>query len=227
MSKSVAIIVTNHADLGTTGKKTGWYLPEVAHPYHVFKNAGYNVTFVSPLGGLAPLDPSSVESFKEDALSQSFLKDETAQEQLKHTKAVGEVSYEQFDAVFFAGGHGPMFDLPESEPTAALAAAVYDRGGVVSAVCHGPAGLVNIKLVNGEYLVKGKEVTCFTNQEEEMVKLCEAMPFLLETRLKERGAIINAAEPWHSCVRVAERLVTGQNPASASATAEQVVSLLA
>lgn len=223
---AVLMILTSHEDLGNTGKKTGWYLPELAHPYHVFKKVGFDMTFVSPKGGKAPLDPGSVEAFKGDAICQEFLADKEAMHLVDTTNVITSIDLAKFDVIFCVGGHGPMFDLPDNVEINKAVAAVYEKGGIAAAVCHGPAGIVNTKLSNGEYLVKGKEVTCFTNAEEEAVKLVEAMPFLLETKLREHGAQFENAPLFQPCVCASNRVVTGQNPASATTMAEKIVELL-
>eukprot|EP01104_Vermistella_antarctica_P001323 TRINITY_DN11378_c0_g1_i1.p1 TRINITY_DN11378_c0_g1~~TRINITY_DN11378_c0_g1_i1.p1 ORF type:complete len:249 (+),score=69.13 TRINITY_DN11378_c0_g1_i1:38-748(+) len=236
MVKKIAFVLTNTAKLGDTGKQTGWYLPEVAHPYHVWKEAGFEMEFITPLGGVAPCDEGSITAFAEDKICTDFLGNSsvTAADDKKSasinvtTKAEDALARkDEYDAVFFAGGHGPMWDTPDCVALQALSTAVYEKNGVVSAVCHGPCGLVNIKLTNGDHLVKGKEVTCFTNAEEEAVGLTSAMPFLVETVLRERGATFKAADNWQANVVVSDRLVTGQNPASATGVGEAVAKLLA
>lgn len=220
------MVLTNHEDLGNTGKKTGWYLPEMAHPYHVFKKAGYDITVVSPKGGKAPLDPGSLKAFKEDAVCKEFLADSEAMKAVDNTASINSVDPAKFDVIFFVGGHGPMFDLPENDDVNKAVATVYEKGGIAAAVCHGPAGIVNTKLSSGEYLVKGQKVTCFTNAEEKAEKLVDAMPFLLETKLREHGAQFENAPNFQPCVCVSNRVVTGQNPASATPMAEKIVELL-
>ncbi|KAL3876722.1 hypothetical protein ACJMK2_034524 [Sinanodonta woodiana] len=222
MTKKVIIVVTNHDQLGTG--KTGWYLPEVAHPHHVFTKAGYEVTFVSPKGGKAPMDPSSEEAFKSDPICQEFLK--STAKKLENTVSPASVKPSDFKGLMYAGGHGPMFDMPTAKNVADLALTIYDKGGVLGAVCHGTVGFVPIKLKNGSPLVKGANVTCFTNSEEEAVKLVEAMPFLLETKLRELGANFVAAENFKANVQVSGRLVSGQNPASSTPMAEEMVKLM-
>ncbi|KAL9980238.1 hypothetical protein ACROYT_G008796 [Oculina patagonica] len=212
--------------MGNTGKKTGWYLPEMAHPYHVFKKAGYDMTCVSPKGGKAPLDPGSLEQFKDDPVCKEFLADSEAMKAVDNTTPIHSVDPTKFDMVFCVGGHGPMFDLPDCEALNKAVRTIYEKGGIAAAVCHGPAGIVNTKLSNGEYLVKGQKVTCFTDEEEAAVKLVEAMPFLLETRLKEHGAVFENAPLFQPCVCASNRVVTGQNPASATPLAEKIVELL-
>ncbi len=222
--KNVLIVVTNHETLGKTGKKTGYYLPEVTHPYYKFKDAGFDVTFASPNGGYAPMDPKSLDL--KDPYNKKFYENEKLMNKLKNTVSLKSVDASKFDAIVFAGGHGTMWDFPNSESLNSLTAKIYEKGGVVAALCHGPAALVNVKLKNGEYLIRNKKTTGFTNEEEEIVKLTNEMPFLLETKLKERGASFNGASPWSENVVVDNRLITGQNPASASKLGEEVVKLL-
>lgn len=223
---SVLLIVTNHEQLGKTGKKTGYYLPEAAHPYYVFVKNGFKVVFASPNGGKSPCDEGSIKAFEKDEECVKFLNDKSIQDQLENTHKISELNPKDFVAAVFVGGHGPVFDIPEHKPTQDFVSAVYENSGVVGAICHGPACLVNIKLSNGEYLVKDKTVCGFTNKEEDLVQLTNEMPFLLETKLIERGAKFEGAEPWQCNVKVSERLVTGQNPASAGPSAEATVKLL-
>lgn len=220
----VLTVVTNHADLGNTGKKTGWYLPEVAHPYDVFVKAGFEVDFVSPQGGQAPMDPGSAEAFKDDPVCQAFLK--SGAEKLRTTMTPSQVDISKYKVIFYAGGHGPMFDLPNNMEIANLCTKAYEAGAIVSAVCHGTVGLVPVKLSNGDSIVKGQTVTSFTNAEEEFMKLTEAMPFLLETKLRELGANFVGAANFQVNVQTSGRIVTGQNPPSASPMAEKIVSLV-
>ncbi|KXJ25183.1 glyoxalase 3 [Exaiptasia diaphana] len=220
----VLLLVTNHGKMGNLDKKTGWYLPEVAHPYKVFKEAGYEIIMTSPKGGDAPMDPSSYEQYRNDEDCQMFLADYKIQDNfLKDTVPLDKVDLKSCDVFFCAGGHGPMFDLPDNDLVNNSVTAVYEKGGVAAAVCHGPAGIVNTKLSNGEYLVKGKKVTCFTNSEEDEMNLSQAMPFMLETRLKEHGAVFNAAPNWQANVEVCDRVITGQNPNSATPIAQAIV----
>lgn len=223
-SQKILIVLTNHNKLGNTGKKTGFYLDEVAHPYAVFTKAGFEVDFVSPTGEEAPIDPKSYNL--NDPLNKKFIENKTVMAQIKDTLSPKEIDSNKYSAIFFAGGHGVMWDLPNNEELSKITAAIYEKGGVVGAVCHGPAGLVNVKLSNGNYLVAGKEVAAFTNEEEEAVKLTEEMPFLLETKLIKRGAKHTEADNFQSHVVVSGNLVTGQNPASATKTAEEMVKIL-
>lgn len=223
MSTKVLFALTSHDALGATGRRTGFYVPEVAHPAAVFRRAGYEIDYVSVRGGAAPQDGISPD----DTVVVEFLADPATTKALATTPAAGDVKAEEYDAIYFAGGHGTMWDFPESEELAALAAAIYERGGAVAAVCHGPAGLVNIKLSDGSHLVDGKQVSAFTNEEEEAVGLTGVVPFLLESTLAERGAKITKTDNFAPHAVADQRLVTGQNPASAAKVAELVVEQLA
>jgi putative intracellular protease/amidase len=221
MSK-ILIALTNHGQLGDTGKETGYFVSEAAHPYFVFTKAGHEVDFVSPKGGEPPKDGLDLD----DPQQQAFLESLEVSEKLRHTLRPDEVDSEDYDAIFFAGGHGVMWDFPDNRQLATLAASIYLDGDVVAAVCHGPAALVNVRLGDGKYLVDGKTVSAFTNEEEAAVELDSVVPFLLEDKLIERGAKISKAPKFEAKVSVSERLVTGQNPASATGVAEAVVKLL-
>ena len=223
MTKRILIALTSHDKKGSTsGEPTGAYLPEIAHPYAVFDAAGYALDLVSTRGGRVPLDGVD----RSDAVSAAFLDDPEVARQLRESQASSSVDATRYCAMFFAGGHGTMWDFPEAEAFSDAARAIYEAGGVVGAVCHGPAGLVNVRLSNGRYLLAGKAVSAFTNEEERAVKLDAVVPFLLETRLVERGARFDRAANWQEKVVVSERLVTGQNPASASGVAKAMVALL-
>ncbi|MGA1516845.1 MAG: type 1 glutamine amidotransferase domain-containing protein, partial [Phycisphaerales bacterium] len=216
--KRVAIVLTNHGQLGDTGKPTGFYLSEATHPYEVFHASGYEVEFLSPKGGLAPMDGVDAS----DPINAAFLADESLVARTKQTTPIAAVDPGRYDAVFFSGGHGTMWDFPDDPGVQALIRAVYERGGVVAAVCHGPAAIVNARLSDGTYLVAGKEVSAFTDEEETAVALETVVPFALESTLRERGAIFVEAPNFEKKVAVSERLVTGQNPASATGVAEAV-----
>lgn len=220
----ILIVLTNHGQLGNTGKKTGFYLDEAAHPYAVFIQAGFEVEFASPTGETAPIDPKSYKL--NDPLNRQFVENPTVMAKVKDTLSPQEVKPSEYKAIFFAGGHGTMWDFPNHPGLAQLTARIYDQGGVVGAVCHGPAGLVNVQLSNGTYLVAGKTIAAFTNEEEAAVGLTQEMPFLLESKLIERGAKHTEAPNFQAHVVVSDRLVTGQNPASASGVAQQMVQLL-
>lgn len=220
MKKRILIATTSHNQLGSTGKSTGAYLPEIAHPFAVFHSAGYRVDFASVTGGQIPID--GVE--QADAVSRAFLADHGSE--LAASQAAEKVDPSLYDAIFFAGGHGTMWDLPDDQAFQRATKAIYERGGVVAAVCHGPAALVNVKLSSGKYLVEDKQVSAFTNEEERAVKLDSVVPFLLADALTAHGARHQPAPNWQPQVVVSERLVTGQNPASAKGVAEGIVRLL-
>jgi len=210
--------------MGDTGKPTGWYLPELAHPYEVLTKSGVELTMVSPKGGDAPLDPNSVEMFKSDPVATSFLNNHASlwQNTAKLSTYLGRA--DEFDAVFVPGGHGPMFDLAIDPDTQKLVAEFADKGKVVSAVCHGPAAFVNVKLGNGKHLLEGKKVTGFSNDEEEQVGLSQVVPYSLEDELKKNAAGYEKAdEPWGVKVVVDGKLISGQNPASSKAVGEAVL----
>jgi putative intracellular protease/amidase len=218
----VLFVLTSHDLLGNTGKETGFYLPEVTHPYHVFEQSGIEVEFVSPKGGKAPMIGVDLQ----DPLNQAFLDNPEKVAQVENTLIPSEIEPTRYDAIFYAGGHGTMWDFPNHDRLAQIAATIYENGGVVGAVCHGPAGLVNIKLSDGSNLVTGKRVAAFTNEEEVAVGLEAVVPFLLESTLLDRGATHTKAANFQAHVEVSDRLVTGQNPASAAGVAEQMVNLL-
>ncbi|MHC5748620.1 MAG: type 1 glutamine amidotransferase domain-containing protein [Nostoc sp.] len=220
----ILIVLTNHEQLGNTGKKTGFYLDEAAHPHAVFTQAGFEVEFASPTGEAAPIDPNSYKL--NDPLNKQFVNNPKVMAKVEDTLSPEEIKPSEYKAIFFAGGHGTMWDFPDNKKLAQLTAAIYEQGGVVGAVCHGSAGLVNVKLSNGAYLVANKTVAAFTNEEEEAVGLTKAMPFLLESKLIERGAKHTEARNFQAHVVVSDRLVTGQNPASAIGVAEDIVQLL-
>ncbi len=222
MSQKVLVVLTSHNTLGNTGKETGFYLPEVSHPVDVFDRAGLTVEYVSPKGGKAPM----IGIDRADPLNAAFLDNPAKMAQVENTLHPSQVNPSEFAAIFYAGGHGTMWDFPANPDLDQIAAYIYEQGGVVGAVCHGPAGLVNIQLTNGDYLVAGKVVASFTNEEETAVGLADVVPFLLEDKLIERGATVEKAPNFQAQVVVSDRVVTGQNPASATGVAEQMVALL-
>lgn len=219
----VLFVVTSHAELGHTGRKTGYYLPEVSHPHRVLVNHGCTIDFASPLGGKPPVDPGSTQQM--DDISRRFVDTEAWSEALDNSMRPDQVDPHRYRAIFYAGGHGTMWDLPDNERLAEIAASIYRRGGIVAAVCHGPAGLINIRAAD-DYLVNGKTVACFTNEEEAAVALDDVVPFLLEDRLRERGATIIPATAFQPQVVTSARIVTGQNPASAEGVGLAIAKLL-
>lgn len=217
----ILIVVTNHGELGDTGVPTGYFLAEVAHPWHVFKEAGYEVEFASPEGGFAPMDPKSFDL--EDPVNKALWHDLQTVEALVHTKALAGLDLSEYAAIFFAGGHGTMWDFPDSPAVQKAIASFFESDRPVAAVCHGPAALVNVTLSNGKPLLEGRTANGFTDEEEARVNLTEVVPFLLESRMRELGANFTESAPFQSHVAVDGFLITGQNPASATATAEAVV----
>jgi putative intracellular protease/amidase len=222
----IILVLTSHDRLGDTGQKTGFWLEEFAAPYYLLKDAGATVTLASPKGGQPPLDPKSNQPENQTELTKRFLADPAAQAELANTRKLAEVSANDFDAVFYPGGHGPMWDMPDNAISIALIEAFVAAGKPVGAVCHAPVALVNVRGKDGEYLVKGKRVTGFTNEEEAAVGLTAVVPFLLEERLKERGGIYSKGPNWVPYVQVDGKLVTGQNPASSGPAAKELLKLL-
>ncbi|GAA0325128.1 type 1 glutamine amidotransferase domain-containing protein [Streptomyces polychromogenes] len=222
-AKKILITLTSHDRLGDTGRGTGYYLPEAAHPWKVFTDAGYDVDLVSVSGGKPTADGADIS----DPIQKAFLHDPKIAAQLEATPRPGQVTAGDYDAILYVGGHGTMWDFPHDQDLADLARDIYEAGGAVAAVCHGPAGLVNLTLSDGSHLVAGKNVAAFTNSEEASVGLTEVVPFLLQSALEERGAKHSAASDFTAHVVVDGRLVTGQNPASATEVGEAVVKVLA
>jgi putative intracellular protease/amidase len=222
----VLIVLTSHDRLGDTGKKTGFWLEEFAAPYYVLKDAGVELTLASPKGGQPPLDPKSDLPENQTETTKRFRADAAAQAQLANTKKLADVSADDFGAVFYPGGHGPMWDMPDNATSIALIEAFVKANKPVGAVCHAPVAFVNVRGKDGEYLVKGKRVTGFTNTEEVAVGLDHVVPFLLEDRLKERGGVYSKSADFASYVQVDGLLVTGQNPASSGPGAQALLKLL-
>jgi putative intracellular protease/amidase len=222
--KKILIVLTNHDTLGDSGKPTGYWLSEVSHFYDVVARAGYEVDFVTPRGGKAPLDPISVKL--NDPVNREFMENSKLMARLDNTLSPNEVQWEDYAAVYYVGGHGPIWDVATDEKIAEIAGRILENNGVISAVCHGSAGLLNIRDSKGEPLLKGKKITGFSNLEERLVRKSKWVPYLLESELKQRGAEYTKALPGFTHVEVSGRVVTGQNPRSAKAVAEEVVRLL-
>jgi putative intracellular protease/amidase len=222
----ILMVLTSHDKLGDTGKKTGFWLEEFAAPYYTFLDAGAAVTVASPKGGEPPLDPKSDTPDGQTEATERFKKDPAAQAVLARTVKLADVRAEDYDAIFYPGGHGPMWDLTEDANSIALIEAFYNAGKPVAAVCHAPAVLRRAKF-NGRPLVEGKRVAGFTNSEEEAVHLTKIVPFLVEDELKRLGGLYEKVEDWQSFVIVDGRLITGQNPASSRAAAQELLELLA
>ena len=223
---NVLIVLTSHDQLGDTGKKTGFWLEEFAAPYYVFKDAGAQLTLASPKGGQPPLDPVSDEPDAQTDATQRFAKDPAAQAALASTFPLKEVNAADFDAVFYPGGHGPLWDLAEDRASIDLIEAFQAAGKPVAAVCHAPGVLRHVKGTDGQPLVNGKKVTGFTNSEEAAVGLTDIVPFLVEDMLKANGGHYSKSADWASYVVEDGLLITGQNPASSEAAAEALLKRL-
>lgn len=224
---NILMVLTSHDRLGATGEKTGFWLEEFAAPYYVFRDAGAVVTIASPAGGKPPIDPKSDLPENQTEATRRFKLDHHAQAELAETLKLETVAAKEYDAIFLPGGHGPLWDLAGNRVSIALIEAFVQADKAVGAVCHAPAALTDVRGKDGQYLVKGRQVTGFTNSEEAAVGLSAIVPFLLEDRLKERGAIFTSGGDWASYVQVDGMLVTGQNPASSAPAAEALLKLLA
>jgi putative intracellular protease/amidase len=222
----VLIVLTSHSELGNTGKKTGFWVEEFAAPYYVLSDAGAEITLASPKGGQPPIDPKSAEPASQTAATRRFDADEALKQKLSATKKLAEVKAADFDAVFFPGGHGPLWDLTNDAESIQLIRDFWSAKKPVAAVCHAPSVLLNVHNENGEALLKGKKVTGFTNTEEEAVQLTDVVPFLLEDELRNRGGIYSKKEDWASYVVTDGLLITGQNPASSEEAAKALIELL-
>lgn len=223
----ILMVMTSHDRLGDTGKRTGLWLEEFAAPYYVFQDAGADITLASPKGGQPPVDPRSEEPSAQTPATIRFKQDKKAVAALAKTIMISSVSADDYDVVFYPGGHGPLWDLAEDPNSINLIGAVYAAGKIVAAVCHGPAVFRHTKAPDGSPLVKGKSVTGFSNAEEAAVGLTAVVPFLVEDMLKENGGIYSKAPNWQPHVVVYGNLITGQNPASAEDGAKTVLQQLA
>lgn len=222
----ILMVLTSHDQLGDTGKKTGFWLEEFAAPYYTFIDAQAEVTLASPKGGQPPLDPKSDEPDAQTEATRRFAADSKAQALLADTLPLGEIDPYDFDAVFYPGGHGPLWDLAEDLDSKTLIEAFYASNKPVAAVCHAPGVLKNVNAADGTPVVQGKRVTGFTNSEEEAVGLTKVVPFLVEDMLKAKGGNYSKAADWASYVVEDGNLITGQNPASSEATAEALLTRL-
>lgn len=222
----ILMVLTSHDRLGDTGKKTGFWLEELAAPYYVFQDAGADITLASPLGGQPPLDPKSDEPDAQTEATRRFRADKAAMQALASTRTLASVRADDFDAVFYRGGHGPLWDLAESRDSAALIEAMLAAGKPVAAVCHAPGVLRNVKTPEGAPLVRGKRVTGFANSEEEAVGLTKVVPFLVEDMLKGLGGVYSKGADWQPHVVTDGLLVTGQNPASSAPGGQALLQVL-
>ena len=222
----ILIVLTSHDTLGDTGKKTGFWLEELAAPYYSFVDAGAELILASPAGGQPPLDPKSNEPDAQTETTKRFEADEVAMQQLANTHKLNEVLNQDFDAVFYPGGHGPLWDLAEDQNSISLIEQTLQANKPVALVCHAPGVLRDVQDAEGRSIVEGKSVTGFSNSEEDGVGLTDIVPFLVEDMLKEKGGQYSKAEDWQVYVQEDGLLITGQNPASSAATAEALLKLL-
>lgn len=226
MTRKILMVLTSHDELGNTGKKTGFWIEEFAAPYYAFIDAGVEVVLATPQGGQAPIDPTStLEEFQTSA-TERYYADEVAQSKVATTVKLSSLSAGDFDSVFYPGGHGPLWDLTDNTDSIALIENFLKAGKAVATVCHASAALLNVKQVSGDFAIKGKAVTGFTNSEEEAVQLTEIVPFLLEDELIKRGGEYQKAQDWHAFVVQDGLIITGQNPASSALVAEKLLTHL-
>lgn len=221
----ILMVLTSHDRLGDTGRKTGFWLEEFAAPYYVFRDADVQLTLASPKGGQPPIDPKSDVPENQTPAMARFKEDKVAREALAHTEKLADMKAEDFDTIFYVGGHGPMWDLAESAVSVALLEAFYNSGKPIALVCHSP-GVLRHVTHKGAPLVKGKRVTGFTNEEEAAVQLTNVVPFLVEDELKRLGANFEKVQSWEPFSIVDGRLVTGQNPASSTSAAQALLTVL-
>lgn len=222
----ILMVLTSHDQMGDTGHKTGFWLEEFTSPYYVFKDAGADITLASPQGGQPPVDPNSEA---EDALTEStrrFQEDAHAKESLASTKKLADVDMNDFDAIFYPGGHGPLWDLVNDQKSIALIKTAYEQDKVIGAVCHAPAVFKNVEVKPGQNIVGAREVTGFSNSEEEAAGLSDVVPFLLEDMLKQNTASYTRGDDWAPHIVVDGKLITGQNPASSEGAAKAVIQAL-
>ena len=221
----ILMVITSHDQLGNTGRKTGLWLEEFAAPYFVFRDAGVNITLASPKGGQPPIDPKSDLPENQTPAMTRFKQDDAAKKAFSQTTKLADMRAENFDAVFYPGGHGPLWDLAESSTSIALLESFYNSGKLIALVCHAP-GVLHRVTVAGKPIVKGKRVTGFTNSEEEAVQLTKVVPFLVEDELKRLGGHFEKAPDWQSFVVTDGHLITGQNPASSTGVAQALLKSL-
>lgn len=221
----ILMVLTSHDKLGDTGHKTGFWVEEFAAPYYVFAEQGADITLASPAGGQPPIDPNSESEDAQTEATRRFYKDDALQKKLAQTTPLSEISADDFDAVFYPGGHGPMWDLVNDKDSIRLLESFWEQGKTVTAVCHAPAVLLNANLA-GKPLVDGRAVTGFTNTEEDAVQLTEVVPFLLEDELKAKGGRYESGPDWEPFILQDGLLITGQNPASSEPAAKALLQVL-
>jgi putative intracellular protease/amidase len=224
--KKVLFVLTSHDQLGNTGEKTGFWIEEFAAPYYTLKDEGVNITLASPKGGQPPIDPKSAADDAQTPATKRFNADKETQQLLANTAQLDKVNATDYDAVFYPGGHGPLWDLSENPTSIKLIESFYQSNKPVAAVCHAPAVFKSTKNVDGTPLVQGKKVTGFSNAEEEAVQLTDVVPFLVEEMLKENGGTYSKADNWNPHAVQDGLLITGQNPASSEKVAEMLLEAL-
>jgi putative intracellular protease/amidase len=222
----ILMVLTSHGDLGNTGEKTGFWIEEFAAPYYVLADAGAEITIASPKGGQPPVDPKSESPDAQTPATKRFYSDNEVIDKVAHSEKLSKVNQSDYDAVFYPGGHGPLWDLATDAISVSLIEDFYKNNKPIAFVCHAPAALVNVKAPNGEPLVKGKEVTGFSNSEEEAINLTKVVPFLLEDELKKLGANYSHGANWGVHIKKDGLLITGQNPASSEAAANSLLEIL-
>jgi putative intracellular protease/amidase len=222
----VLMVLTSHSELGKTKEKTGFWIEEFASPYYVLADAGAEITIASPKGGQPPVDPKSEVRDAQTPSTERFYKDYSLIDQVAHTIKLSDVKQDDYEAVFYPGGHGPLWDLATDKTSIKLIEAFYNHKKPIAFVCHAPAALVNVKAINGEPLVKGKHLTGFSNTEEEAVQLTKVVPFLLEDELTKHGAHYSKGADWASYVKQDGLLITGQNPGSSEEAAQLLLKSL-
>ncbi|WP_299794983.1 type 1 glutamine amidotransferase domain-containing protein [uncultured Shewanella sp.] len=223
---NILMVLTSHDKLGETGRKTGFWLEEFASPYYRFKDQNFTVTLASPSGGQPPLDPSSEQADFQTAATERFNQDSEARQHLANTLRLADIKAEDYDAIFYPGGHGPLWDLTNDPHSIALITAFHQANKPVGLVCHAPGVLKNVKAPDGTALVAGKRVTGFTNTEEEAVQLTDIVPFLVEDMMQDNGALYCKGDDWASYLAVDGNLITGQNPASSEVVADEMIKQL-
>jgi putative intracellular protease/amidase len=222
----VLMVLTSHSELGNTGEKTGFWIEEFASPYYVLADGGAEITIASPKGGQPPVDPKSEAKDAQTTATGRFYKDAEVIDKVAHSFKLSDVKHDDFDAVFYPGGHGPLWDLATDKTSIQLIEDFYNHQKPIAFVCHAPAALVNVKAINGDPLVKGKQVTGFSNTEEEAVQLTKVVPFLLEDELTKNGAHYSKGADWASYTKQDGLLITGQNPGSSEEAAKLLLKTL-
>jgi putative intracellular protease/amidase len=222
----ILIVLTSHSELGNTGEKTGFWIEEFASPYYILADAGAEITISSPKGGQPPVDPKSEVTDAQTPSTERFYKDNVLIDKVAHSFKLSDVNQDDYEAVFYPGGHGPLWDLTTDKTSIKLIETFYNNQKPIAFVCHAPAALVNVKAINGEPLVKGKQLTGFSNTEEEAVGLTNVVPFLLEDELTKQGAQYSKGDDWSSYVKQDGLLITGQNPGSSEEIAKLLLETL-